>query len=287
MSADDPAVRFVGGSTGPEVRVCTTGAAETNARIGLQFGDALSAQPSFGVKVVEPRRVRVYIVPVVQYPEDEPQAVRESELAHLKESYAQCGISFSVVSAEKVIYDRVAFIEVGNPSSRAGLEEKAPYLDGVVVFVSSYPILGAAGYAFGRGRGKLIIGSRRGVDTLAHEMGHALGLQDIYINSKESPYGRNLNNVLIIDFKTSRACFGEELDWNGGDGTRFYGHGTDHAGLIARLQMYGNGFKIRRDIPQSAVLGVTLGKNGFRILQTSVGLDGIEIAPRWLVGQEE
>ena len=64
-SSDNAQVRFIGGSTGAEVCVWALGSAGTYSRLSLQFGDCPSARPSFGVKVVEEKFLKIYVTPVI------------------------------------------------------------------------------------------------------------------------------------------------------------------------------------------------------------------------------
>lgn len=272
MSADDPAVRFVGGSTGPEVRVCTTGAAETNARIGLQFGDALSAQPSFGVKVVEERFLKLYVTPVYVMP-GQYETLNLGDYEMLHRVYAQAGITVLVVQEAPLECKGLALTVRDSSSVRRELRGKSPRRDGKVVYVLPFNLVGATGFAFGQGSRELAVGMNRNETTLPHEIGHTLGLFDMYTDLALEKPGLALDSKLSM--LTSKCCFVDGLDWNAGAGERYYPSSTSQPTLVKRHLMYGVKTMQRRDLTVGNMLSLsydTLRQDDWRVVANPTGV---------------
>ena len=98
--------------------------------------------------------------------------------------------------------------------------------------------------------------------TLAHEIGHAFGMDDIYLsNDQQKDDGDPLVELLAGD-KVSFSHM--PYDWNGGclghgsAGARYYRSGTSMMGLVGRLLMLGSvpSADVRRDISNGGIYGV-------------------------------
>ena len=85
--------------------------------------------------------------------------------------------------------------------------------------------------------------------TLAHEIGHACGLHDIYDTRSD------LAAAVTGEVREAWA----PDDWNGGPGPLYYEPGLEQAELVRRLLMYGYGGTaiVKGDIPLGRVLGIT------------------------------
>ena len=120
--------------------------------------------------------------------------------------------------------------------------------------------------------GMVFVPSRYHWQLLAHELGHALGADDIYWSSSDKwPDDPEIKVEGPFDASVVASSF----DWNNGTGQRFYQIGLAHSELIERLLMYGvtgcNGV----DIPHSSVSGVASGGAKFEIRKSSVGRDAM------------
>ena len=80
--------------------------------------------------------------------------------------------------------------------------------------------------------------------TLAHELGHACGLNDIYLEDG--------NDVLV-----EGPCSKERapLDWNNGTSSRYYPCGLEQSRLVRRLLMFGTTGNRLGVIPRGPVEG--------------------------------
>ena len=84
--------------------------------------------------------------------------------------------------------------------------------------------------------------------VLAHEIGHALGLRDIY-----SIIGENEATRLAMPFRRQMAT---PADWNGGSGVqRFYRCGITLADIADRCLMNGDGDVATIDLPCESLVG--------------------------------
>ena len=111
--------------------------------------------------------------------------------------------------------------------------------------------------------GGIVLTAAAHVTTLAHEIGHAFNLCDIYVATREKEkyvFGVNAKDVGNNPINYSCALD----DWNGGchgsgdSGARYYQDGTTMSILIPRLVMYGivRENDVRRDITCGRVDGV-------------------------------
>ena len=104
------------------------------------------------------------------------------------------------------------------------------------------------------------------LNTMAHEIGHACGLRDIYTDYG----GTNVGSALV------REAW-EPQDWSGGIGPEFYNRTLSQEILIRRLLMHGTvlASMATLDIPTGEVSGVKRNENGtnYVIGLTKVGFD--------------
>jgi hypothetical protein len=98
--------------------------------------------------------------------------------------------------------------------------------------------------------------------TLAHEIGHAFGLCDIY---KSNENGSADGDPLVALYNSESASFSRIYDdWNGGcdgkgaSGARYYKSGTTMANVVDRMLMLGAvpESDSRRDITNGGIYGV-------------------------------
>ena len=113
----------------------------------------------------------------------------------------------------------------------------------------------------------VVIARQGNLITLAHEIGHLCGADDIYDSDQESS-----------DMVSEYVSYEHTLsDWNGGcaghgaSGARYYPHGQKLCFLIPKLLMYGYGSENKRDITFGDVYG--LGSAGI------LGLDDSPLEP--------
>ena len=212
------------------------GSAGTYSRLSLQFGDCPSARPSFGVKVVEEKFLKIYVTPVIS--EDgwyESLSVYDYEMIYAV--YAQVGITPIFIQEVPVACPLLNEVLPNSRSLRSCLRGLSSRTDGRVVYVLPLQLVGSAGFAFSRGGREIAVGLNRTPITLAHELGHTLGLVDLYTDLLiEKP---DLGLDLKLEGRPQVERFESWHDWNGGTGFRYYRGDLLHADLIKRSLMYG------------------------------------------------
>ena len=110
----------------------------------------------------------------------------------------------------------------------------------------------------------IIIRDSAGAASLAHELGHACGLHDIYVE----------NGELTEGVKESWM----PQDWNNGTGCRFYDPMLTQKGAIGRLLMFGYESAAKADIPMGGVFGNDRNEGGVLGVM-NVGRSGMLLFP--------
>ena len=130
-----------------------------------------------------------------------------------------------------------------------------------VYFVNT--IEGANGLYQSSGRG-ILVSSLASINAMAHEIGHACGLADIYVDRPGITIGTNL---------TCSAWLPQ--DWNGGPSPLYYEPGTKQELIIKRLLMHGvDSTFTTHDMPMGNIWGVKVGSGtNYTTGLTKVGLD--------------
>lgn len=231
------------------------GSAGVYSRLSLQFGDCPSARPSFGTHVVDNRVVRIYVVPVMVSESGDYTGLGYEDYESVISTYAQIGIMPYFVQEQPIVCTALSQSRHDSASVRKCLRGTFTATNGKVVYVLPFRLSGCAGFAFDVGGRELAVGLNRHRKTLAHELGHALGLFDIYTNlGVERPL---LGLSMKLETKTSAARFEDSVDWNGGSGTRYYTSSCQHSELVKRHLMYGVTSDMRGDITSDSIWAIS------------------------------
>ena len=264
----DGRVEFVGGNVGRRVHV--RGVAPGDAELEVIIGGRTRQAPAFPLKVVTPQVFKITAW-IVSDAENNPARKAEdvqAMIAPLNDIYRQVGVSFyldsvivtNIPAAYNLLYDSTTngvwnfdrLVDIGR--NTGGIE---------CYFVDDMHHLDGNGGPVGANSAKgIVLTASAGVATLAHEIGHAFGLCDIYVSAKEKDdgaFGENDKDVGQVSISST----GTPDDWNGGcggrgdPGARYYRHGTKMSVIIPRLVMYGivDEFDSRRDITRGNVDG--------------------------------
>ena len=255
-------VEFVGGNTGREVHV--RGVTAGDVRLFVSVGGCVSEKPRFLAKVVNNRQVGIAVrilADEVGVPVCSRRRVSEFLLA-ANNLYEQVGVHFVMTSIDEISIsggvadvwcgegDRpgyASFDEVcASMSATDGLE--CYFARRLISAVDESEINGMNGLS------GLIVSVSASDSTLAHELGHAFGLSDIYTTVDTSSItGENAD------------CYAMPDDWPGGGGSlsRYYDLNTGLSTLIERMVMYGEGKADRRDISYGPVRGVLYGSDTY------------------------
>lgn len=251
-------VEFVGGNTGRNI--CVRGLSPGDVSLDIQIGSRTNDTPLFALKVVENVQVKISAW-IIGDRNGVPRTTGEIQemVKAANDIYSQVGMSFyvdsitmtNILNVRKIyLEDRVedgslCFSNITEIASQTGGLE-CYFID---KFADDEDVRGVNWFK------GLVIAKSATDKTLAHEIGHACGLEDIYVEKG----GCEISNSEIF-------CWHHAIsDWNGGScgagsigGSRYYKTNTSHAEIIRRLLMLGqsNSEDRRCDISFGIVDGV-------------------------------
>ena len=268
------AVRFVGSNVNTGRVVTVEGKSEGDVFLVVKFGDAEAPQPAFFAKVVQPRTVRLHAWIIgdgaswARRPEDVRNLV-----AVANDIYSQVGVNVELVEPIVLTNITAAYnVTYDEPGPGKLTKEQLVALNAgtgmlecyfINCFIDDLQILGMNCES-----GMVMTASADG-RTLAHEIGHAFGLEDIYVSNVAST--NELVTLKAVSSSERPRYLFMESDWNlgceghGEGGCRFYGKATMHEDLLDRMLM--NGMRHGhlgggRDITMGNVHGVWYTGNG-------------------------
>ncbi len=259
---------FVGPSTGR--RVTVRGTAAGYESLEVHIGGRTDNAPTFQVRVVEPVTVnlRTWIIE-----EDDGKKAFEVHDVHrmvkdANDIYAQVGVTLNLVEPVVVTnipdaYDAL-YESPTNATSRWTFDQIANIATNTCglecYFINSFvdsEDTKAAHDSMG-----IVVTSLATQSTLAHEIGHAFGLRDIY----KSNEGRKAEECPLVSLGSGEMASFSNLydDWNGGcsgqgaPGARYYQTGTAMRNIVNRMLMLGAVPEddTRRDITNGGIYGV-------------------------------
>jgi hypothetical protein len=111
--------------------------------------------------------------------------------------------------------------------------------------------------------------------TVAHEIGHAAGLKDIYVEGESMNADGSITSVYLANDPVKKVW--EPRDWNSGPEPEYYNESLTQPGLVQRLLMYGEGSDTKADIPSGQVHG--LYKPSYAAGLVKVGLQDMTRTP--------
>ena len=244
--------RFVGGDTGERVRVASDA---TNQVVTLraQIGDSVSRPIEMKAYVVEPVSVKTTVWIVRD--DSGGNAARSASdvtniIAEVNRVYAQIGVSFYI---DSISYTNCAsWLDISDLELAAGYDvERAQTIvnlsdntGGVeLCFIND-----VGNNALGRSLpGGALVSVSGDFMTVAHELGHAFNLADIYPRMKRNRVRGLLHNEIIQSHLYD--------DWNNGTGFRYYRNGDTQEDVVRRLLMCGKRNGSRGDLSFGSVYG--------------------------------
>lgn len=242
------AVRFVGSNVNTGRVVIVEGLSTGDVQLEIHFGDAVSYMPKFEFKVLEPRTVklRAWVIGRDSAWCRSGNDVR-SMVATASDIFAQIGVSLQLV--EPIVFTNIPAaynVALDEPNvnqwSMGQLTSLTNGTDGLECYfvndiMASIPLHGA------NHEGGMVLASTADGITLAHEIGHAFGLRDIYVSN--DIYTNNTVSLKVLGTAEMPCAEKMPWDWNCGcigrgvGGVRFYGKGTTMQDVIGRMLMNG------------------------------------------------
>ena len=244
----DGAVRFSGTNVNTGRVVIVEGLSTGDVQLEIHFGDAVSYMPKFEFKVLEPRTVklRAWIIGRDSAWCRSGNDVR-SMVATASDIFAQIAVSLQLV--EPIVFTNIPAaynVALDEPNvnqwSMGQLTSLTTGTDGLECYfvhdiMASIPLHGA------NHEGGMVLASTADGITLAHEIGHAFGLRDIYVSN--DIYTNNTVSLKVLGTEEMPCAEKMPWDWNCGcigrgvGGVRFYGKGTTMQDVIGRMLMNG------------------------------------------------
>ncbi len=267
-------------STGRDATFVASGSENSDAVVQVDFGDCPGNAPQLKLRATTMHEVKIYpcvISRVGRPPPISPSQI-EALLPEVNAIYRQVGLHFSLGAPPTNV--------VNDVWARDGLLKNNPdntYWD-IVSYLHDKDGLEVY-FIEGRENGKLDVAglwTRRGIivkaaganlvalaNTLAHEIGHACGWNDIYDK-------REVGDDWVFDNGLDRRVEKGSMpgDWNNGTGSSFYNPFIRHYAVLRRLLMYGLVVDNNTDIPAGYVDGLNAdGASGYVI----VGRGNVEL----------
>ena len=259
---------FVGSCTGRcvTVRGVSTGSEKLSVNIGGQTDNA----PEFAVRVVEPVTVNLRAWIIGNGNNKYPQTI-DTVRQMVKDAnviYAQVGVTLSLI--EPIVATNIP--DAYNALYEASTNATSTWSFDQIVDIAS-DTGGLECYFINRfvdsedtkaahDSDGIVVTTLSTQYTLAHEIGHAFGLCDVY---KSNENGSEDGNPLVALYNSENASFSHLYDdWNGGcdgkgvSGARYYKSGTTMANIVDRMLMLGAvpESDSRRDITNGGIYGV-------------------------------
>ena len=254
---DGPAA-FVGGDRGSKVYVTAT---EPNqvVKLRVQVGDSVSRPIEFTAFTVDPLNVKLTVWIVRddrgQYAARNPVEVTNM-VAEVNRIYEQIGVSFYIDSISYTnrgdwldLYVKRNNKEYYDRKKRQALVDVTKNTNGLeLYFTNKLP-----GRTIGdHNADGIVLTTNASTTVIAHEIGHAFQVRDIYpvkyLDGRVNDLVNSLVNITSV-----------ELDWNNGVGMRYYKTNMKQKELIRQLLMCGYSYPESKDISCGAVYGFTSG----------------------------
>ena len=221
-------------------------------RLRAQVGDCRSRPIEMKALVVEPLSVKTTVWIVgnddgTYYARD--GASISNMIAEVNKTYEQIGVSFYI---DSIAYtNRNEWRKLHNNSAKGYDVIKRRELTNVVKMSDGIELYFIDELARGKNanhdRYGIVVSTNGTAITVAHEIGHAFGLADIYPTREQKPHWALPDPMLFAGHAPD--------DWSNGDGCRYYRMGLSQEDLIQRLIMCGFGVHGRYDLSFGMIYG--------------------------------
>ena len=231
-----------------------SGGGATNV-LQVDVGDVQGAAPQFRVVNTTMHEVKIYpcVISRMGRPSPITQSHLDTMLAEVNTIFRQVGMHFSYGASITNVTNDV-WAENGLVKSAVGnqIRNILSGTDGLeIYFIPGEKRKPGPGKKFKLGAYNpwgIIMRTSANAKTMAHEIGHACGLHDIYVDRN------GFEPSELSDFLVKSRM---EDDWSNGTGTRFYELLLRHETVIRRLMMFGEGSDEKSDIPAGSVFGLS------------------------------
>ena len=265
-------ITFAGGNTGTNVLVAChqTANGADMGELAVRFGDCPSISPSCKMAKSAIREMPIYVYQCMRSPLP-ICPISQQILDGLNDIYSQIGIRFYIVNRGAVMEKNAFSVSSSNSPGPWLKDEYCRDDDGISLFVVDN-VLGANAFT-DRLFGIVFVEYGFAAQTLAHEIGHYLGADDVYVSSSE--IDDQLPDASVNG--TFERKHMADADWNNGTGQCFYRRGELHSDAIKRLLMYGIYDESSLDIPHLRIEGVGFTDDGERleVRQVKVGREAM------------
>lgn len=161
-----------------------------------------------------------------------------NHLATVNRIYSQVAMRFSIESISYTNSTRLTAVNYTNDVQNAELCALGHVTDGLEVYFVNSITHNVTAFQWSHG---IVVGDRANGTTLAHEIGHACGLSDIYDVFPDE-------TSLAVVGNPERNRFTHDWGW--------YPENLTHADIVKKLLMYGYGSDTKGDISRGDVYGL-------------------------------
>ena len=249
---------FMGADFGSKVYVKANTANEV-VKLRVQVGDCISRPIEFTAFSVEPLSVKTTVW-IIRDDRGRYAARTPIEVTNMMNEvnriYEQIGVSFYIDSISFTnrsewldLSEKIGEKEIRSRERRRALVDVVKNSNGMELYfinkiagkiLGDHNVLG------------VVLTTNATATTLAHEIGHAFLINDIY----PVKYSDGRVSALQSPFASSSSV---ELDWNNGDGAHYYKTDIEQKELIRRLLMCGYAYPESKDMSCGAVYGFSSG----------------------------
>ena len=256
---------FPNGDTGRNVVFVAGGAEGATNVLQVDVGDVHGAAPQFTLRNTTMHEVKIYpcVISRMGRPSPITQAHLDSMLAEVNAIFRQVGMHFTYgAPITNVVNDVFAINGLINTNVATQIRRLMSGTDGLEIYF--IPGSGQDEEPLGRYNPYgIIVKNICNAKTMAHEIGHACGWNDIYTKRRKFEPS---------ELSQSLRCEWIPNDWNNGSGCRFYDPMLSQKDVIQRILMHGEGGNTKVDIPSGSVHALSAGGV---VMKVNVGLNGI------------
>jgi hypothetical protein len=231
--------------------VTIKGDAAGTAKAEVEIKGNLGPKPAIDIEVLDAKKAKVFAYIVRKDDGTEPawtEAEVDAFLGQVNQVYAQVAMTFERQGAVSFV-DKTDWLDIAAASDYAEmglLGATHSHTGGLeMYFVKSIEDANGLNWSPAAAGAGCLVAKHGNFRTAAHELGHACGLDDIYIQK---------GAVRCDDSIVQPAWL--PGDWNNGTGAQYYAGTLQLRDLIQRLLMYGVGNNFKADIAHGTVMGL-------------------------------